>query len=114
MSFSATRSAVPQHHMRTRIDRIVCARAGLASVASEKPAGLQPSEPSLVRSRIQNGTSSARRNQTFATTDGAVHLRVQLDASDRSATVKYRTIESFRNSVTPLGSPFSEPASCGV
>src|SRR6266566_3264455 len=45
MSFSATRRAVPQHHTRTRIDRIVCARASLASFASEKPASLQPSEP---------------------------------------------------------------------
>ena len=66
------------------------------------------------RALASRTTSSGRRNQNFATTDCAVHLRVQLDASDRSATVSFRTTDSFRNSVTPLGSPFSGPASCGV
>jgi len=63
---------------------------------------------------ILNNVLGPAEDQKPRATDGAVHLRVQLDAGDRSATVSYRTSDSFRNSVTHLGSPFSEPASCGV
>ena len=111
MSFRATRNAVPQNHARTRIAMIVCVRAGLASSASEKPAAFQPSELSRWGlPDLQQGLPT-RGKQCRGSTDGAVHPRVQLDASDLSATVRFRSADSFRNPVTYFGSPFRTASS---
>ena len=91
---------------------------GRGSTGSCVPAPVSPPSPRRnprafnLTSRVD--ASSSQRKAESRRTDGAVHLRVQLDASDRSATVSFRSDDSFRNSVTPLGSHFSEPVPCGA
>ena len=104
-------------HSARRGGRCPSTTGGRGSTGSCVPAPVSPPSPrrnprafnlpSRARRALASGTtSSGRRNQNFATTDCAVHLSVQMDASDRSETVSFRSIDPFRNSVTPLGSPF--------
>ena len=65
-------------------------------------------------SRISNHVVDRSETHEIRRTDCTVHLRVQMDAGDRSATGRFRCIDPFPNSGTPPGFLFSEPVSCGV
>ena len=113
-------------HSARRGGRCPSTTGGRVSTGSCVPAPVSPPSPcrnprafnlpSRVGgfSRISNHVVDRSGTNEIRRTDWAVHLRVHLDAGDRSATVSFRSIDPFPNSGTPPGSLFSEPVSCGV